>query len=114
MTDHEHHEPARDALATLLNNLPPRDVVGGGGLSREWLRTANANASAHQPMPVTVPGEVVCDADGLPIAVGPATTMTMFASRVTITRGEADALDVAAGELPHVRIVEPPHRADQQ
>lgn len=82
---------------------PPEDVVPRRGPDADTLRLLDA---AHgQQVQIVIPGEVVVDVDGIPIAVEPPTTTTGSLAGATINRAELAATGLTEQEVPNVRIV---------
>jgi len=81
----------------------PRDIVPGSGLTREDLR--RMNDATGKPCTGTIPGQVICDVDGVPIGVEPSREVASIFGGVVITRADAERLNVTPDEFPNVRIL---------
>lgn len=82
----------------------------GPGLTREALK--RMSDAIHTSVSVSEPAQVLCDIDGVPMAVLPSRNIEALLGGVLITQGEADRLaltpDELARDFPHVRIMTNP------
>lgn len=59
---------------------------------------------------VTIPGEVILDADGIPTGVGPSRTETVHRS-TTVTTDDLESAGLTPDDVPELVVVEPPRRS---
>ncbi|HPY26002.1 MAG TPA: hypothetical protein PLK19_16965 [Mycobacterium sp.] len=83
---------------------PPPDIVPRAGIDADTLR--QLDAAQGQQVQIHIPGEVVVDVDGIPIAVEPPTTTTGSLAGVIVTRAELAATGLTEQEVSRVRIVD--------
>lgn len=95
-------EPTREWLRCTFGDPPARDVVPGGGLTVEALR--RMNDAAGTVVELTIPGEVVTDVDGLPIAVAPPRVERAELGGAVITQAEADRLGIDPADFQNIHI----------
>lgn len=108
MTDDDAHlDPW---LAELRRDPAPRDVVPGGGLTREDVLRMNAATGTIREG--TVPGRVLIDVDGIPTAVEPSRTIRSYFGGIGLTRAQLAALDLTPEDVPNVYILNP-RKADR-
>lgn len=68
----------------------PADIVPGAGLTLEGLRDLNAAAETYGT--VTHPGDVILDADGVPVGVEESTTEEVYRGAAVIHKNDLDRL----------------------
>lgn len=113
--DDSHDE--RDQLAWLREALDraepaPPDVVPGAGPTREsWLRMNDAVGTWTE---VHTPGEVICDADGIPIGMTAGEVNTVYFGGATVTPAQLEAVGLTPDDVPNLNVVDPPKRKDQK
>ncbi len=87
----------------LVGDLPTPDVVPPRGMSRADILRANARAGTY--VEGTVPGEIVYDADGVPVGVGDSEPFAGKFSELTVTQRQLDDVGLTREEVPHVRVI---------
>lgn len=102
----------RDYVRALFGtgNRPPADVVASTGLTREDLERQSANYG--KPVTGTIPGEVITDPDGIPIAVTQSRTVTTISGGTIITAAQAEQFGIEPDDLPGITII--PSTRDNQ
>jgi hypothetical protein len=108
------NDDAREFVRNLFSTAdsPPRDIVPGSGPTREdYLRW---NDMADTIVEVTVPGEVICDADGIPNGMTPATTQTVYAAAVVVSTVDLAKVGLTPGDVPKLRVLDPPETQAQR
>ncbi|MDQ1247532.1 MAG: hypothetical protein QG597_1902 [Actinomycetota bacterium] len=83
---------------------PPPDIVARRGIDADTLRLLDA--AQGQQVQIHIPGEVVVDVDGIPIAVEPSTVTAGSLAGFTISRAELAATGLTEKEVPSVRIAD--------
>lgn len=90
---------------------PPRDIVPGSGPTREdYLRF---NDMADTIVEVTMPGEVICDVDGTPNGMTPATTQNVYSAGAVVTTAELAKVGLTPTDVPNLRVLDPPTKQEQ-
>lgn len=89
---------------------PPADVVPRPPLTLGTLRRLNDLAGQH--VTVTTPGQVIEDADGIPIGVEPSATTEATMAGAVFTRAELDRLGGHPDNFPNLRFIEPEKGTD--
>lgn len=90
----------------------PPDVVPPTGLTREDLLRMNDNTGTWTE--VHTPGEVICDADGIPIGMTAGETNTVYFGGATVTPAQLEAVGLTPDDVPNLDVVDPPKRKDQK
>lgn len=111
----EGDEELRAWVRHVFGDPAPRDVVPGDGLTVQALD--RMNAAVGKAGTGTVPGQVVCDPDGLPIGVGPSRTVTGEIGPAVVSSTDLDRLglsiDQAEARWPGLVFIEaPPNRRE--
>lgn len=113
MTDGNNDDEMREFVRNLFDSTdsPPRDIVPGSGPTRDdYLRW---NDMADTIVEVTVPGEVLLDADGIPNGMTPATTQTVYAAGVVVSTAELERCGLTHDDVPNLRVLDPPDKQAQ-
>ncbi|WP_137875249.1 hypothetical protein [Rhodococcus sp. Q] len=97
MTDHDDHD-MREFVRSIFgsDDRTPRDVVPAQPITLDDIRRWSANYD--KPVTGTILGDVILDADGIPIGVEPSRTITSLSGGVFISRVDADRLGIAEGD----------------
>ena len=102
-------DETRDFLKHLFGgDHAPRDIVPGEGLTIEALR--RQNDMTGKVVPITIPGEVILDVDGMPIGVEPSTTTRGYFGGTVITQADVDRLGIDPDDFPNIKIMDWPTR----
>ncbi|WP_226438617.1 hypothetical protein [Rhodococcus yananensis] len=102
-----------DNTRTWLRDLfgdPPRDDTRGPGLDRETI--LRQNDMAGKVVHVTIPGQLVEDADGNPIGMTPNLTESSYFGVCMTLRNLAEA-GLTPDDVPNIRIVDEPRKGQQ-
>lgn len=104
MTDDEKSAFVRALLDR--EDRPPRDVVPPGpGPSRETLLAMND--AVGTVVEQVIPGEVLVDLDGVPVAVEPSRTETSVFGGATVTRADLDRAGLTEADVPCLTVYRP-------